>query len=227
MPHWISSRMTPPVSRFTASSSRVGQGRPATGRRVGPRRLMRQPAPLPSWYTPGRTCPGPLAARPTDSPRVVRLLVSLRGENTQHRQPGRRQTDAPHHQEERARVATTLASRRNHHRDRRRRSGDAPARPARAEGARLAPWSSRPEVHGRTQGAEPMKLTSLFERPTDRGGCHSRPFFVPGRAEKPQEPRPPPRTPGESPRPSPHAPHGRLPHAVEWATGIRQQLELR
>ena len=37
-----------------------------------------------------------------------------------------------------------------------------PARPARAEGARLAPWSSRPEVHGRTQGAEPMKLTRLF-----------------------------------------------------------------
>ena len=162
MPRWISSRMAPPVSRFTASSSRVGQGRPATGRRVGPRRLMRQPAPLPSWYTPGRTCPGPLAARPTDSPRVVRLLVSLRGENTQHRQPGRRQTDAPHHHEERARVATTLASRRHHHRDRRRRSGDAPARPARAEGARLAPWSSRPEVHGRTQGAEPMKLTRLF-----------------------------------------------------------------
>ena len=50
----------------------------------------------------------------------------------------------------------------NHHRDRRRRSGDAPARPARAEGARPAPWSSRPEVHGRTQGAEPMKLTRLF-----------------------------------------------------------------
>ena len=162
MPRWISSRMAPPVSRFTASSSRVGQGRPATGRRVGPRRLMRQPAPLPSWYTPGRTCPGPVAARPTDSPRVVRLLVSLRGENTQHRQPGRRQTDAPHHQEERARVATTLASRRNHHRDRRRRSGDAPARPARAEGARLAPWASRPDVHGRTQGAEPMQLTRLL-----------------------------------------------------------------
>ena len=39
-------------------------------------------------------------------------------------------------------------------RDRRRRSGDAPPRAARA-----APWSSRPEVHGRTQGAEPMKLT--------------------------------------------------------------------
>ena len=31
-----------------------------------------------------------------------------------------------------------------------------------AEGARAAPWSSRPEVHGRTQGAEPMKLTRLF-----------------------------------------------------------------
>ena len=65
----------------------------------------------PELVHPSRTCPGPLAARPTDSPRVVRLLVSLRGENTQHRQPGRRQTDAPHHQEERARVATTLASR--------------------------------------------------------------------------------------------------------------------
>ena len=36
------------------------------------------------------------------------------------------------------------------------------ARPARAEGARLAPWSSRPEVHGRTQEAEPMKLTRLL-----------------------------------------------------------------
>ena len=33
----------------------------------------------------------------------------------------------PHHQEERARVATTLARRRNHHGDRRRRSGDAQA----------------------------------------------------------------------------------------------------
>ena len=31
-------------------------------------------------------------------------------------------------------------------------------------------------------------------RITARGDCDSRPFFVPGRAEKPQEPRPPPRT---------------------------------
>ena len=68
-----------------------------------------------------------------------------------------------------------------------------------------------------------MKLTASFSvRPTG-AAVTAAPFFVPGRAEKPQEPRPP----GESPRPSPHTPHGRLPHAVEWATGIRQQLELR
>ena len=65
--------------------------------------------------------------------------------------------------EERTRVATTLARRRHHHGDRRRRSGDAPARPARAEGARPAARSSRPDVHG-PQGAEPMTGTGRLTR---------------------------------------------------------------
>ena len=224
MPRWISSRMTPPVSRFTASSSRIGQGRPATGRRVGPRRLMRQPAPLPSWYTPGRTCPGPLAARPTDSPRVVRLLVSLRGENTQHRQPGRETNRCP----------TPPGRTRESGNDSGEPAKSSPRSTAtirgcpgtpRASGRRapgplvFAAGSPRPHTRSRADEAHSPLLAS------DRPGRLSQPplFFVPGRAEKPQEPRPP----GESPRPSPHAPHGRLPHAVEWATGIRQQLELR
>ena len=50
--------------------------------------------------------------------------------------------------------------------------------------------------------------TSFSVRPTG-AAVTAAPFFVPGRAEKPQEPRPPPRTQG--PRPSPHAPHG-----MEW-----------
>ena len=44
--------------------------------------------------------------------------------------------------------------------------GDAPGMPRHAPRERKArAWplgSSRPEVHGRTQGAEPMKLTRLF-----------------------------------------------------------------
>ena len=43
--------------------------------------------------------------------------------------------------------------------------GDDPGMPRHApreRKVRLAPWSSRPEVHGRTQGAEPMQLTRLF-----------------------------------------------------------------
>ena len=56
-------------------------------------------------------------------------------------------------------LATCHRARPSGRRDRRRRSGAAPARPARAGGARPAPRSSRPNVHGRTHGAAPMKLT--------------------------------------------------------------------
>ena len=101
----------------------------------------RQPASLPSWHTPGRTGPDPLAGAPGRLPPRVQLLVSVRGEDTQHRSPGRRHTDAPHHQEERTRVATTLARRRHHHRDRRRRSGDAPARATALNSTRISPAS--------------------------------------------------------------------------------------
>ena len=46
-------------------------------RRFGPVcQAMRQPAPLPRCHRPSRTGPGPLAARPADSPRS-RSLVSL------------------------------------------------------------------------------------------------------------------------------------------------------
>ena len=48
-------RMAPPVSLLMASPSRVGQRRPTAYRRLGPRRVLRRPASLPSWHTPGRT----------------------------------------------------------------------------------------------------------------------------------------------------------------------------
>ena len=43
--------------------------------------------------------------------------------------------------------------------------GDDPGCPGTPRASRRrapGPWSSRPEVHDRTQGAEPMKLTRLF-----------------------------------------------------------------
>ena len=73
----------------------------------------------PKLSHPRQDRPRPFGRRAWPTPPRVRLLVSVRCEDTQHRSPGRRQTDAPHHQEERTRVATTLA--------RRRRSGDAQA----------------------------------------------------------------------------------------------------
>ena len=105
--------------------------RPATGRRCPTCRVTSAdclpavasaPVDAPARFAPElshprQDRPRPFGRRaPADSPRV-RLLVSVRGEDTQHRSPGRRHTDAPLHQEERTRVATTLA--------RRRRSGDA------------------------------------------------------------------------------------------------------
>ena len=175
-PRSLSYRMAPPTSPLMASPSRVGQRRPTACRRLGPRRLMRQPTSLPSWHTPGRTGPRPFGRRARPTPPRGRLLVSVRCEDTQHRSPGRRQTDAPHHQEDRTRVATTLARRRHHHGDRRRRSGDAPAHPARAESARPAPRSSRPDVNG-PQGADPMTGTGRLTGATvrldlDPAGCY-------------------------------------------------------
>ena len=53
-----------------ASPSRVGQRRPTACRQLGPRRVLRRTASLPSWYTPGRTGPGPLAGAPGLLPLV-------------------------------------------------------------------------------------------------------------------------------------------------------------
>ena len=53
-----------------------------------------------------------------------------------------------------------------------------------------------PRTHTRSRADEAHSPLLASDRP---GGRLSQPplFFVPGRAEKPQEPRPPPRTPGE------------------------------
>ena len=64
------------------------------GRRLGPSRLMRQPATLSSCHRPGRPGPCPLAARPT-TPARSRSLVSLRARTHSHPFTRRRQYRCP------------------------------------------------------------------------------------------------------------------------------------